>query len=97
MLLNICWQITYLFLAREPLRFRPLMLPAFLAKASAPLALAWFTLAGRIYSQWLTTAILDGGFAVLFLISFGLTGRETVVEKAERMPYEPRSDLPTPG
>jgi hypothetical protein len=70
-LLNMCWQILYLFLATDPVRYRPMMLPAFLAKATGVVALTWLTLQGRISSQWTLTIILDGAFAFLFLVAFG--------------------------
>lgn len=87
-LLNICWQILYLFLAQDPIRYRMLMLPAFLAKVSAPGALLWLVFQRRISSQWVATAILDGVFALLFLISFGLTGRSVKAERSRRIQYE---------
>jgi hypothetical protein len=76
-ILNICWQILYLFLARDPIRFRLMMIPSFFAKASGPVALMGLYLQNRISSQWITTTILDGIFAMLFLVSFWVTGRET--------------------
>ncbi|MGB2963010.1 MAG: hypothetical protein WBB69_03400 [Anaerolineales bacterium] len=76
-ILNICWQILYLFLSKDPVRFRPIMIPSFFAKASGPVALMWLYFQGRISRQWITTTILDGVFAILFLISFWLTGQET--------------------
>lgn len=75
-ILNTCWQILYLFLSRDPIRFRPLMIPAFFAKASGPVALLWLYVQGRISSQWITTTILDGVFALLFLVSYWATGKE---------------------
>lgn len=75
-ILNICWQILYLFVAKDPFRFRPMMIPAFLVKASAPAALLWLYLQGRISSQWITTAIMDGVFAMLFLASYLLLKKE---------------------
>ena len=76
-ILNICWQVLYIFLSRDPRRFRPLMIPAFFAKASGPVALIWLYLQGRISSQWITTTILDGVFAFLFLVAYWVTGKET--------------------
>ena len=61
-ILNICWQILYLFLARDPMRFRPMMVPSFLAKASGPAALTWLYLQNRISSQWMTTIMMDDVF-----------------------------------
>jgi len=77
-LLNICWQVVYLFLAQDPLRFRPMMAPAFLAKASAPCILLWLVLQGRISSQWILTAVIDGVFAFLFLAAFLTTRRKLI-------------------
>lgn len=76
-ILNICWQILYIFLSKDPVRFRPMMIPSFLAKGSGPVALLWLYFQGRISSQWITTTIMDGVFALLFLVSFWITGRET--------------------
>ena len=75
-ILNMCWQVLYLFIAKDPIRFRPMMIPSFFAKASGPVALTWLFLQGRISSQWITTTILDGAFAILFLVSFWVTGQE---------------------
>ena len=67
--LNISWQILYLFIASDPLRYRPMMIPAFLAKCSGAVALTWLFLLGRVSSQWVAVGALDGGFAILFLIA----------------------------
>jgi len=75
-MLNICWQILYLFLANDPIRYRPIMIPSFLVKVSAPIALMWLYLQGRISNQWIAPAVLDGVFAILFLIAFWLSGRD---------------------
>ena len=76
-ILNACWQVLYIFLSRDPQRFRPMMIPAFFAKASGPVALIWLYLQGRISSQWITTSIMDGVFAILFLVAYWVTGKET--------------------
>jgi len=87
-LLNISWQVLYLILSRDPLRFRPLMVPAFIAKASAPLALGWLVMQGRIPSQWVTTAILDGVFALLFLIAYWITGSAPISDNTQRIHHD---------
>lgn len=80
-LLNISWQVLYLFLARDPLQYRLMMLPAFLAKASAPFVLILLVLQNRISTQWIPTAFIDGIFAMLFVIAYWLTGRGSSVEE----------------
>jgi hypothetical protein len=74
--LDICWQVLYLLLSSNPTRYRLMMIPTFLAKASGTVALTWLFLQGRISGQWTAVAIVDGIFAILFLIAFWLSGRE---------------------
>lgn len=75
--LNICWQVLYLFLSTDPIRFRPMMVPSFLAKASGVIALTWLYLQGRISSQWTATIVMDGIFAILFLVAFWAVDQRT--------------------
>jgi hypothetical protein len=81
-LLNISWQVLYLILARDPVQYRLMMLPAFLAKVSAPFALTLLVLQNRISTQWIPTAFIDGIFATLFVIAYWLTGRSCSGEEA---------------
>lgn len=73
--LNICWQIVYLCISSDPVRYRPIMLPAVLAKASGAAAIVWLVLQGRISGQWPFAAAIDAAFAVLFLAAFWATRR----------------------
>ena len=75
--LDICWQILYVFLSSDPVRYRPMMIPAFLAKGSGTVALTWLYLLGRVTSQWIAIGIVDGVFAVLFLVAFWATRSES--------------------
>jgi len=75
--LNICWQILYLFLSSDPVRYRPMMIPAFLAKASGTVVLIWLYLQGRVSGQWLAIGAVDGVFAILFLVAFLATRSES--------------------
>lgn len=68
--LNISWQILYLVISSDPARYRPMMIPAFLAKGSSTVALTWLYLVGRVSSQWIAIGVVDGVFAILFLIAF---------------------------
>ncbi len=71
--LDICLQIVYIIISISPIRFRPIMIPAFLAKASAAVTLTWLYLIDRISSQWIAVGAIDGVFAVLFIIGYFLT------------------------
>jgi hypothetical protein len=68
--LAICWQILYLVLSSDPPRFRPMMIPAFLAKVSGTIALTWLYLLSRVSIQWLAIGTVDGIFAVLFVVAY---------------------------
>ena len=80
--LNICWQILYLFLSSDPVRYRPMMIPAFLAKGSGTIALTWLYLLGRVSNQWFAIGAVDGVFAVLFVVAYWSTRSETKVRAA---------------
>jgi hypothetical protein len=76
-LLNACWQVLYLFLSTDPIRYRPMMIPSFLAKASGVVALTWLYLQQRISSQCAVTIVIDGIWAILFLAAFWAAGQGT--------------------
>jgi len=82
-LLNICWQILYLIVSKDPVRLRPMMIPAFLAKASGPIALLWLHFQDRISSQWVTTIYMDALFAILFLVSYWSIGKNLSIGKEQ--------------
>ena len=76
--LDICWQILYLVVSSDPIRYRPMMIPAFLAKGSGTVALTWLYLIGRVSSQWIAIGAVDGIFAILFLVAFLATRCESM-------------------
>ena len=71
----VCWQILYLFLAKDPLRYRPIMIPAFLAIAVTPFYPIWLYVYG--FRLWIPITGINIAFALLFVLAFWLTGRET--------------------
>ena len=75
--LNICWQILYVFISSDPVRYRPMMIPAFLAKSSGTVALTWLYLLGRVPSHWIAIGTVDGVFAVMFLVAFWATRNDS--------------------
>jgi len=68
--LNICFQVVYLIISTSPVRFRPIMIPAFLAKASGAAALVWIYFAKSLSIPWIAIGAIDGVFAVLFLLGY---------------------------
>ncbi len=75
--LNICWQAAYLCVSSDPIRYRPMMIPAFLAKGSGTVVLTWLYLLGRITAPWIAVGAVDGVFAILFLVAYWATRRQS--------------------
>ena len=74
--LDICLQIVYIIISISPIRFRPIMIPAFLAKASGTVTLSWLYLTDRVPMPWVAIGAIDGVFAVLFIIGYFSTPKE---------------------
>jgi hypothetical protein len=71
--LAVVWQLVFLFIARHPIRQRPLMLFAILEKLSYGLAVLMLFAAGRVGLVILSGALIDLVWAVLFAIAYGKT------------------------
>ncbi|MDH5590341.1 MAG: hypothetical protein OEZ65_12215 [Gemmatimonadota bacterium] len=70
----LCWQVLFLVLARDPIRYRPMMIPAVLEKLSFGGASLVLFLQGRLASVQLGPAFIDLVFAVLFGMAYRSTG-----------------------
>lgn len=75
-----CWQIVFFFISRDPVRFRPLMILAFLVEVSVPFNSAWLFFYG--FKLWMFLTVVSLVFAVLFLMAFWMTRRETSMSTA---------------
>jgi hypothetical protein len=73
--LYVCWQVLYVMLSRDPSRYRPTMIVAFLAELAAPVCPAWLYLYG--IKLWIPIVVAHLALAALFLVAFWLTGRES--------------------
>ena len=71
---TLAWQIVFLLLSGDPLRYRLLMLPAILEKASYAGAAILLFAGGRLASALLVPAGIDAVLGVLFLIAYLRTG-----------------------
>ena len=71
----LVWQILFLVLSTDPIRYRPMMLVSVLEKATAVIAIPWLYVLGRIGSLWLNVVAVDLAFGVLFLAAYWRTGR----------------------
>jgi hypothetical protein len=71
----VAWQVAFLVIARDPARFRPLMVPAVLEKATFGFAAIALATAGRIPGAVLASALVDLALGVLFVIAYARCGR----------------------
>jgi hypothetical protein len=70
----LAWQIAFLFIAREPVRLRPMMIPSMVEKFSYGVAVLVLVLQGRTRQQDLMFAGTDLLLGVLFVVAFVKTG-----------------------
>jgi hypothetical protein len=66
----VAWQVAFLVIARDPRRFRPLMVPAILEKASYGLAIIALFLGGRLTAVMLASGLIDLTLGVLFVVAY---------------------------
>jgi hypothetical protein len=70
----LAWQIAFLFIAREPVRLRPMMIPSVLEKFTFGVAVVALVMQGRMHSGDLVFAATDLTLGVLFVAAFVKTG-----------------------
>ena len=66
----LAWQVAFLVISRDPLRFRPLMPVSWIEKLLYPVAVGWLHSAGRIGPQMLPAATLDLLWLALFVVAW---------------------------
>ena len=65
--ITLAWQIVFLVIAMDPVRFRPLMPVSWIEKGLYPIALALLVSAGRTSTQMVPAAALDMVWLGLFV------------------------------
>ena len=70
---DLAWQILFLVLSTDPIRYRPMMLVSVLEKGGAVVAIPWLFFAGRAGGMWLGVAAADAVFAALFIAAHRAT------------------------
>jgi hypothetical protein len=66
----LSWQIAFFFIAADPLRYRPLMIPSVLEKVSYSAAVVILVLQRRMHASDLVFGVTDLLLGVLFLIAY---------------------------
>jgi hypothetical protein len=69
----VAWQVLFLILSRDPIRYRPMMLAAMLEKIGFPVAVAILYLQGRLAPAIFIPASLDLVLLVLFIAAYRKT------------------------
>jgi hypothetical protein len=68
--ITIAWQLLFLVIARDPVRFRPAMLPAVVEKATFAIAVIVLYLQARVAPAVLPFAAIDCVLGTLFVLSY---------------------------
>ena len=79
--LGVAWQVLFIFLSRDPIRYRPMMIPAMIEKFSFVIAAVFLLLQHRMPVPPLIGAGIDLILGILFVTAFIKTpSRESVSE-----------------
>lgn len=70
----LAWQIAFLFIARDPVRLRVMMIPSMVEKFSWTIAVVTLVMQGRMHHMDLLFAGTDGVLGVLFVAAYIATG-----------------------
>jgi hypothetical protein len=70
---GLAWQVAFLVMSRDPLRFRPLMLPAMLEKFSFSGAAYVLFALGRVRTDFVAVASVDFVLGILFVLAYRAT------------------------
>jgi hypothetical protein len=74
----LAWQIAFLFIAQDPARYRPLMIPSILEKASYSVAVFVLVSQGRMHPSDLVFGGTDLLLGLLFVVAYVKTLPRTV-------------------
>jgi hypothetical protein len=66
----VAWQIAFLIIATDPVRYRPLMIPSIVEKATFGIAVIALFSGGRVNATMLAAAIVDLVLGTLFVLAY---------------------------
>ena len=75
----VAWQVAFLIMARDPQRYRPLMIPAIIEKFSFGIAAAALFSLGRASATVFCFAMIDLLWGTLFVVAYRLTRTQDAV------------------
>ncbi len=76
---TLAWQLVYLLIAQDPVRYRPMMLLAMMAKLSFAIAVFVLLALGRVWGWMALGAIADLIFVLLFGYAYASTRTTSTV------------------
>jgi hypothetical protein len=76
--MGLAWQVAFIIIATDPVRFRPLIIPCILEKVSWGTAVIVLVLQGRMHQSDLVFAGTDVLLGVLFVIAYFKTRARSV-------------------
>ncbi len=68
--LALAWQLAFCFIATDPARYRPLMIPSILEKVTYAIAIVTLVLQSRTRPSDLVFAGTDGLLGILFVLAY---------------------------
>jgi hypothetical protein len=74
---TLAWQLLFLVIASDPVRYRLAMLPAMLEKASFAFAVPILYALERVNGNMVALSLMDATWLVLFLIAYARTPKGT--------------------
>lgn len=76
----VAWQFVFFLVSRDPIRYRPIMLPAIVEKASFGLPAIALYASGRLHAEMLLAGLLDLSLGVLFVMAYARTPSSLNIE-----------------
>ncbi len=70
------WQVAFVLIARDPIRYRPMMIPSAMEKIAFGIAGVLLYATGRAGWMPLSAGVVDLIFSSLFLIAYGKTPKK---------------------
>jgi hypothetical protein len=70
----LAWQVVFLIISRDPIRYRPLMLATLIEKFSYAIAVPILFSQGRVTGTILAFALIDLLLGILFVLAYVRTG-----------------------
>jgi hypothetical protein len=75
--LGLAWQLAFLFIAQDPVRFRPMMIPSIVEKFAYGIAIVTLVAQERTRSSDLVFAATDTLLGLLFIVAYVKTATGT--------------------